>query len=395
MTATGTLLYMEKVSVSFDGFRALNDLSLAIAPGEMRAIIGPNGAGKTTTLKLLSKITRPTAGRIEVGGRVSALIELGAGFHPDLTGRENVYLNGAILGLTRGEIDRKFDSIVDFSGLAPFIDTPVKRYSSGMYVRLGFAVAAHVEPQVLLVDEVLSVGDAEFRQKCAQRIEELRRLGTTIVLISHNLYLVRSVCDLACLLIEGRVMARGDVISVTNAYEEWSRRSQPPTSPSALDTPASASSEVVEIRQVEILGGCAQGLFRYDDPLDIVVQVRTGVHVRKPNLVIRIQRVDGVTCCRVRTRDHGHELRELNGDALIRVRLDPIQLAGGTYSVQARLFGEFDGLALAEKHSPWFEVKGPSFAEADDDTTGVYVPKVVYVRMEPWHLESAEDGINV
>jgi len=200
---------------------ALRDVSFAVEPGSALGLVGPNGSGKTTSLKLLSKITFPTSGKIDVNGRISALIELGAGFHPDLTGRENVYLNGTILGMKRQEIDERFDQIVEFSGLERFIDTPVKRYSSGMYVRLGFSVAAHVEPDVLLVDEVLAVGDAQFRQKCAQRIEELQKIGTTIVFVAHNLYLVRSVCDKAVFLLNGETQQMGDVDDVISSYENW------------------------------------------------------------------------------------------------------------------------------------------------------------------------------
>ena len=192
-----------------------------IEPGAALGLVGPNGSGKTTSLKLLSRITFPSAGRVHINGRISALIELGAGFHPDLTGRENVYLNGTILGMKKHEIDKRFDQIVDFSGIERFIDTPVKRYSSGMYVRLGFSVAAHVEPDVLLVDEVLAVGDAQFRQKCARRIEELQSIGTTIVFVAHNLYLVRSVCDQAVFLLKGQVQQQGTVDDVLNRYENW------------------------------------------------------------------------------------------------------------------------------------------------------------------------------
>jgi lipopolysaccharide transport system ATP-binding protein len=200
---------------------ALRDLSFTVQPGRALGLVGPNGSGKTTSLKLLSKITQPTSGSIDVNGRISALIELGAGFHQDLTGRENVYLNGTILGMTRQDIDKRFDQIVAFSEIERFIDTPVKRYSSGMYVRLGFAVAAHVEPDVLLVDEVLAVGDAQFRLKCARRIEELQALGTTIVFVAHNLYLVRSVCDDAVFLLHGEMQDQGPVDDVLASYENW------------------------------------------------------------------------------------------------------------------------------------------------------------------------------
>jgi ABC-type polysaccharide/polyol phosphate transport system ATPase subunit len=192
-----------------DEFWALNDLSFQVIRGEALGIIGNNGAGKSTLLKLLSGIMKPTSGSITVSGKLSALIEVGAGFHDDLTGRENVYLNGLILGMSRAEIRRKFDEIVAFSGLAEFIDTPVKRYSTGMYARLGFSVAAHVDPEILLVDEVLSVGDWAFQSKSAQKLGDLIRGGATVVFVSHNLKAVGSLCSRCTLLENGRAVRTG------------------------------------------------------------------------------------------------------------------------------------------------------------------------------------------
>ncbi len=199
-------------------FWALHDVSFEVHPGEAFGIIGDNGAGKSTMLKLLAGIMKPTTGRIQVRGRLSALIEVSAGFHPDLTGRENVFLNGTILGLKRQEIRDRFDEIVAFSGLEQFIDTPVKRYSSGMFARLGFSVAAHVDPDVLLVDEVLSVGDYLFQQKCVERIESVIRGGTTVLFISHNLRAVGSLCDRSLLLQKGRVGMLGPTSEVLKHY---------------------------------------------------------------------------------------------------------------------------------------------------------------------------------
>ena len=197
---------------------AVQDLSFTVEQGESLGIIGRNGAGKTTVLRMLSGITRPTSGYIARRGRVSALIELGAGFHPDLTGRENVYLNGSILGLKRREIDRLFDEIVAFAELERFIDTPVKRYSSGMYVRLGFAVAAHTRPDILLVDEVLSVGDQAFQAKCLNRIGEMQRDGMTAVIVSHNLMLVRRHCSRAIVMEGGHALFDGENEQAIRVY---------------------------------------------------------------------------------------------------------------------------------------------------------------------------------
>jgi lipopolysaccharide transport system ATP-binding protein len=199
-------------------FWALRDVSFEVRYGEALGIIGHNGAGKSTILKLLAGVTAPTHGRARVNGRFAALIELGAGFHPDLTGRENVYLNGSILGLKKVEIDRKLESIVEFAGLQSFIDMPVKRYSSGMHARLGFSVAAHIEPEVLLVDEVLSVGDYAFQQKCMTKMEEFRRRGVAIVFVSHNMSAVLNLCSKALLIQRGRVMVAGTPREVIDTY---------------------------------------------------------------------------------------------------------------------------------------------------------------------------------
>ncbi len=197
---------------------ALRDVSFEVQPGEVVGIIGHNGAGKSTLLKILSRITQPTSGRIELQGRVSSLLEVGTGFHPELTGRDNIYLNGTILGMTRAEIGRKFDEIVAFSGVEKFIDTPVKRYSSGMQVRLAFSVAAHLEPEILMVDEVLAVGDAAFQKKSIGKMQDVSESGRTVFFVSHNLAAVSALCSRAFLLEKGRLEMRGKVDKVITKY---------------------------------------------------------------------------------------------------------------------------------------------------------------------------------
>jgi lipopolysaccharide transport system ATP-binding protein len=199
-------------------FWALKDVSFEVNRGEVLGIIGRNGAGKSTLLKILSRITDPTSGRAEVFGRVGSLLEVGTGFHPELTGRENVYLNGAILGMKRREIDRQFDEIVDFAEVEKFIDTPVKHYSSGMYVRLAFAVAAHLEPEILIVDEVLAVGDVAFQARCIAHFQKMVSCGKTVVLISHNMAVVRQVCGSALLLSQGELAQKGSPSEVVEFY---------------------------------------------------------------------------------------------------------------------------------------------------------------------------------
>jgi lipopolysaccharide transport system ATP-binding protein len=197
---------------------ALRDVTFDVQQGEVLGIVGRNGAGKSTLLKVLTRITTPSAGRVEIRGRVGSLLEVGTGFHPELTGRENIYLNGAILGMKRREIDRRFDAIVEFSGVARFMDTPVKRYSSGMYVRLAFAVAAHLEPEILLVDEVLAVGDAEFQRRCLGRMEELGSSGRTVIFVSHQLPAVAQLCDRALQIDSGHVVGDGAPAEVIANY---------------------------------------------------------------------------------------------------------------------------------------------------------------------------------
>lgn len=243
---------------------AMRDVSFEIKEGEIVGIIGVNGAGKSTLLKILSKITDPTGGRAEIRGRISSLLEVGTGFHPELTGRENVYLNGTILGMRKKELDRKFDEIVDFSGVEKFIDTPVKRYSSGMKVRLAFAVAAHLEPEILLIDEVLAVGDAQFQKKCLSKMEDIGERGRTVLFVSHNMPAVTRICPRTILLNSGGVLQDGpshNVISYymgtekgTRAERDWFHEDAPGDEMVRLCSVRIRSedgqvSEVVDIRQ--------------------------------------------------------------------------------------------------------------------------------------------------
>lgn len=217
----GTLSSILKTGNSSDEeFWALKDIDLDIEKGDVIGVIGKNGAGKSTLLKVLSQITRPTTGRIEINGRVASLLEVGTGFHPELTGRENIFLNGTILGMTRKEVAVKFDEIVDFAGIGKFIDTPVKRYSSGMYVRLAFAVAAHLEPEILIIDEVLAVGDAEFQTKCLGKMKDVAGEGRTVVFVSHDLGAVKNLCTKGVLLRNGELVFKGDIKDTISKYTQ-------------------------------------------------------------------------------------------------------------------------------------------------------------------------------
>lgn len=199
-------------------FWALNGISFDIDKGDRVGIVGSNGAGKSTLLKILSRITEPTSGKVTIQGRIASLLEVGTGFHPELTGRENIFLNGAILGMKREEIRRQFDAIVDFGGIEKFLDTPVKRYSSGMYVRLGFAIAAHLEPEIMIIDEVLAVGDAEFQKKCLGKMKDVSNSGRTVLFVSHNLTAVQGLCNKAIFLQKGKLVEMGETGHVINTY---------------------------------------------------------------------------------------------------------------------------------------------------------------------------------
>ena len=219
----------------YDEFWALKDIDLEIGQGKTFGLLGNNGSGKSTLLKCIAQILEPNKGLITHVGRVAAMLEVGSGFHPELSGRDNVYLNGAILGMSKGEIDRKFDSIVDFSGVADFIDQPVKNYSSGMYVRLGFAVSIHVEPDVLLVDEVLSVGDMAFQEKCTEKFADLRRDGRTVVVVSHAIEQMRGFCDDAAWLRKGELMGLGPAQDVIDEYADQAHNTPTPSTEAAVE----------------------------------------------------------------------------------------------------------------------------------------------------------------
>lgn len=265
-------------------FWALNDVSFDIKPGEVVGLIGRNGAGKSTALKILSRITEPTAGRAVIRGRVGSLLEVGTGFHNELTGRENIYLNGSILGMSRREIGRKFDEIVAFAEMEQFLDTPVKRYSSGMYVRLAFAVAAHLDLETLLVDEVLAVGDLDFQKKCLAKMGTIAEGGRTVVFVSHNLGLIHRLCQRAILLRRGRVHRDGSAADVIQEYLKdnvshdgrWERPAELP-----------GTKEVV-LRRAQVLGpGGATGLVNCDDGFRIAVEY--DVSRQTPNFEVGVQ----------------------------------------------------------------------------------------------------------
>jgi lipopolysaccharide transport system ATP-binding protein len=234
-------------AASSEEFWALRDVSFEVKQGERVGIIGRNGAGKSTLLKILSRITEPTEGKVRIRGRVASLLEVGTGFHPELTGRENIFLNGAILGMGKAEIRRKFDEIVAFAEVEKFLDTPVKRYSSGMYVRLAFAVAAHLEPEILIVDEVLAVGDAQFQQKCLGKMEEVGREGRTVLFVSHNMGAIKNLCTRGLLLKDGIKLFEGEAGSTIDKYLEWGGNNNDSITWEPKKSPRVPSARLIEV----------------------------------------------------------------------------------------------------------------------------------------------------
>lgn len=316
---------------------ALRGVELAIAPGETVGVIGPNGAGKTTILKLIAGITHPTSGRVQINGRVSSLIELGAGFHPDLTGRENVFLNGAILGMRRRELERLFDQIVAFAELERFIDTPVKRYSSGMYARLGFAVAAHVSPDILLVDEVLSVGDAAFQRRCYEKVWELvHQEGRTVIMVSHGFGYIRALCNRVIWMQQGQVRQIGDPDAVIRAYESsvFGDRMQPLGGAAPGDS-AAAGEGRVEIVSVTLLDSSGEPASEYAprDSVTVRIAYLSDSVVGDLSFSVGVMRDDTLNCYTTYADESGFFLPAGQRGGVVEARYAALRLAPGSYQM--------------------------------------------------------------
>lgn len=316
-----------------DIFWVLKNASFVIKQGETVGLIGANGTGKSTLLKLLANIIRPTSGRIEVNGRVSALLEVGSGFHPDLTGRENIYLNGAILGLSRSEVRRRLDEIIAFSELQQSIDLPVKHYSSGMYVRLGFSVAVHVQPTILLIDEVLAVGDASFQRKCIEQIDQLQQEGITILFVSHSPDLIAKICRRAIWLDEGQVIADGPVDSVIKQYL-W-HTFEHSTVSGARKTEKQWGSGEVKIERVCLLdkNGAERTAFITGEPLTVELHYHALRRIERPIFGLGIHRSDGVHVTGPNTRFGGLDIPWIEGKGVVRYKVPALPLLEGTYHV--------------------------------------------------------------
>jgi len=353
-------------------FWVLRDVSFDVDAGEAVGIIGPNGAGKSTILKLISRIIEPTEGQVTVNGRVAALLELGAGFHPDLTGRENVYLNGAVLGMGRREMNRLMDSIMDFAELSHFFDAPVRHYSSGMYMRLGFSVAIHMDPDILLIDEVLAVGDEAFQHKCLDRIEEVKKAGKTIVFVSHNLPTVSCYCDRVMWMEGGQIKASGTPAVAIGRYLE--AVSQTPdrgaiaagltgaetgesTAPDAsiIKRPYQQrwGSGEIRINWIVMLrsDGTESLVFNTGDTLVVRMEYEAAAPVERPVFGIGIRRSDGVHVAGPNSQMARYDIPRLEGRGVVECRMRDLPLLAGEYELAVAVYD--DSLTHPYDHHDW------------------------------------------
>ena len=328
-----------------EDFWALKDVSFSIQPGESVGIVGPNGSGKSTTLKILAGVTRQTSGRAAVNGKLGALIEVGAGFHPELSGRENVYLNGSILGMKKAEIRQKFDAIVAFAEVEKFIDTPVKHYSSGMYVRLGFSIAVHNEPEILLVDEILAVGDLSFQRKCFDKMQELKASGRTFVLISHSMPQIASLCDRAIMLNHGKLVADGLAAEVAKTYVE-----EADTHSGKLVITGGAAG--VDITNVRLLNGSGKPTvqLKMGEPMTFEIEYCASQQITDCFFSIHIDRGQ-LRIYDSSTRAVGIRLDTLTGKGVLRCHIPPLPMVANSYGVQAVIYSA-DERSLAHVRYP-------------------------------------------
>jgi ABC-type polysaccharide/polyol phosphate transport system ATPase subunit len=352
-----------------DRFWALRDVSFEITRGETIGLIGANGAGKSTILKILSRVSVPSAGSLWVRGKVGALIEIGAGFHPELTGRENVYLNGTIMGMRRGEIDRKFDSIVAFAEVEKFLDVPIKYYSSGMEMRLGFAVAAHIDPDILLVDEVLAVGDAAFQAKCLNKLAELREQDKTVILVSHVLPNVLKHSDRVLWIDRGAVRALGEPDETVEAYlGAVHGQALPDRDEAPLDT-------AIRIAGVSVRGprGTVPGTIEHGTAATIEIAYETRRLVNDPVISVTFSDANGQHLGGLTTRLDGVKIDSALERGVARLILSPVVLTRGAYSVTAAIYDERIQRALDFRPgAATFMVDGPSVASREVSGHVVY-----------------------
>lgn len=319
-------------------FDALKDINLTIQQGDVVGIIGPNGAGKSTLLKLLSRITFPSKGRITIHGTLSSMLEVGTGFHPELTGRENIYLNGAIIGMKREEVERKLDSIVAFSGLEDFLDTPVKHYSSGMYVRLAFSVASHLEPDILLIDEVLAVGDQEFRKQCMDKMLDVSNQGRTIIMVSHQMSYLKDLCRSGVYLHAGSVLFQGNIDDTINHYVHHYGETKRTVIGDRIERRGTG---VVKLAGLEIMDqkGYPLNLISAGSPVSIRLQLETNV-ANAYDVVIQLEFLDiyGQLCFVANNSMSNHSIPNINAPKAVECFVPKFPLNTGTYFINTAIF---------------------------------------------------------
>lgn len=349
-------MVLRRKRVSFESFWALKGVSFKIPKGVTLGLIGENGSGKSTMLKIMANILRPQKGKVDLHGKVSALLELGAGFHPDLTGRENIFLNGSILGLTRKEISARFDDIVEFSELREFIDTPVKTYSSGMYVRLGFAVAINVEPDILLIDEILAVGDEAFQRKCLNKLYELKNAQKTIVMVSHALESVRSICDEAVWLEHGEVKALGPARQVVDAYLAEVNRVEEQedgwaADPEQPEVGMRFGSREIVIERVEFLDSehRPRKSFRAGERFTARIFFDAKEKINKPVFGMALHTRDGIDINGTNTKIDGINIESLSGRGYVDFIIEYLPLLTGSYLFTAAVY-DFSCLHAFDHH---------------------------------------------
>ncbi|OFY84450.1 MAG: hypothetical protein A3F72_13660 [Bacteroidetes bacterium RIFCSPLOWO2_12_FULL_35_15] len=312
---------------------ALKDINFEVKQGEVLGIIGKNGAGKSTLLKILSQITSPSIGEIKIKGRIAALLEVGTGFHPELTGRENVFLNGAVLGMSKAEITDKFDEIVEFSGIGKYIDTPVKRFSSGMLVRLGFAVAAHLEPEILIVDEVLAVGDVEFQNKCLGKMNEVSKSGRTIIFVSHNMQAISQLCSRAILLENGTLTYNGNVKDAVKKYLSTSINTAGPVFDLSLPDDRKGSG-LARFTKLEVLNkGKSESNFVIGDDLELKLTLKTKGFIKTASIAIHLFDYDESIIANIENIDSDFIVENLEGEKTYEINFKNINLYPNTYKL--------------------------------------------------------------
>lgn len=376
LAGAGRNLFAARSRPESDLMWALRGVSFRIGEGEAVGFVGPNGAGKTTIMKVLSRITRATEGAVRSRGRMSSLIELGAGFHPDLTGRENIFLNGTILGMTRAEIRRRMDEIVAFSGLEDFLATPVKRYSSGMYARLAFSVAAHTGASILLVDEVLAVGDLGFQAKSAQRMADLVSQGVTVLFISHSLYYVSSFCNRAVLLNRGRIECEGATREVVAGYQTLMRARADADRADASASSEQSSGDQPRFSEAQLLDESGNPADRFETGSSMRLRIRGFAPQPVSNAVLRVSifSSEGVRCITADTRHDGVDLGQLEGEFEVDLDFPEMTLLPDSYSITAWLLEE-RGVGAYDWRESWttFLVGHPTHDASEGGI--VYLPR--------------------